>query len=1093
MKIDTEEFAENDSNQEFVNNDHIQFHEDLHLNLQEYAWHDINYVVCKKYNDRDNQEMTQTTSYPDSIFEEQLEDMKITDNESLSHDEKVELTGEDLEFSSTVVTNEELRALIFKEDEQVNGKDKYGMVLGKRDIEGDLKVQNNTFEEELVVEDTPMWERVIRRALNGIVSIKTSCVFPFDTEGCDGYVASGFIVDAERGIILSNRHVVSPAPTVAVATLKNYEEIELQPLYIDPVHDFGFFKFDPAKIKFMDIMEIKLAPHKAKVGLEIRVVGSDGGEKISITSGTLARLDRRPPTYIQGSYNDFNTFYMQAASGNASGSSGSPVLDIEGDAVGLNAGHSKKAASSYYFPLTRVARALEYIKRGERVPRGTIQTRFERMSYNELRRLNLSMDIERKMRETYPDETGMLIVKKVLQEGPADKQLNNGDILVALNGTAVINFDQVSDVLDSNVDKTISLTIWRNRKAYNVFCKVQDLYSITPRRFIEVGGGIVNELSYQVASSYHVPVKGVFVADEGYMLSSADIHGYSIILSINQIPTPTLEEFARVLTTLTSGSIVPVKFFRLHKPYREVSGMMRVNCQWFPLRLAERNLDTGIWEFTALEGPKLPLQISPTTVIHPRIDPKLSPAHAVYRSFVDILFSLPYLVDGVCSTQYYGPGYVIDSTKGLVLCDRDTVTAPLGDLYIDFAHSLVVKAHIVFLHPVYNFAILKYEPERLGDTKVDQLEFAPEYWEGTKRLEQGDKVVLVAMDFDSTLLVRRTLVSSRQQIRVNDLRPPQWRNTNVQGVFLKDQPNCQGGLITDEAGLVISFWANTANYNPAGDDISFMSGFDASLLKPVIDALKNGLPITMRSLGAEFTTIRSSHAKLLGLSQSRLNDVFSKVSSSHPEFYYVSNLQTGDQPDSDATNAIKCGDVVLEINGSPALDITDLAVLYDNSSHADLRVLREGKEISLRVPSSKLEPLETKHVIVWGGIILQEPYRALLGRTHTLPSRVYVVSILTGSSAHASGLDAGHYISEINSVKLNSLLDLVLFLKSYYSENPTSNSDFFKLTVHNRFGISKIINIKSYDLYFSPTQIYLSDNYEWKVNFGVERFDSISD
>ena len=87
------------------------------------------------------------------------------------------------------------------------------------------------------------------------------------------YSATGFIVDAKRGIILSNRHVVSPAPIVAQAVLTNYEEVDLIPIYRDPVHDFGFLKFDPSKVKFMELQEIDLCPEKAKVGLEIRVVG----------------------------------------------------------------------------------------------------------------------------------------------------------------------------------------------------------------------------------------------------------------------------------------------------------------------------------------------------------------------------------------------------------------------------------------------------------------------------------------------------------------------------------------------------------------------------------------------------------------------------------------------------------------------------------------------------------------------------------------------------------------------------------------------------------------------------------------------------
>ncbi|KAG0612336.1 hypothetical protein M758_6G019400 [Ceratodon purpureus] len=472
------------------------------------------------------------------------------------------------------------------------------------------------------------WRKALNRVVPAVVVLRTTATRAFDTEVAGASYATGFVVDKKRGILLTNRHVVKPGPIVAEAMFVNREEISVYPLYRDPVHDFGFLWFDPDTVQFLEYEEIPLAPDAAAVGLEIRVVGNDSGEKVSILAGTLARLDRDAPHYKKDGYNDFNTFYMQAASGTKGGSSGSPVIDIHGRAVALNAGSKSASASAFFLPLERVVRALHMLQEQKDkclkgwepavIPRGTFQVTFSHKGFDETRRLGVKRDTEQMVRKACPaSETGMLVVESVVPGGPAHKQLEPGDVLIRAAGEVLTQFLKYETLLDDNVGNPVSLELERGGTTINVTIPVQDLHSITPNMFLEVSGGVIHALSYQQARNLHFVCGIVYVAEPGYMLSRAGVPKHAIIKKMAGEDIVNLDKFISVFFKLSRGARVPLEFVSHIDRHRSKSVLVTIDRhEWYaPPRIYTRNDATGLWDIRqaapSAEVPLIALKVDP--------------------------------------------------------------------------------------------------------------------------------------------------------------------------------------------------------------------------------------------------------------------------------------------------------------------------------------------------------------------------------------------------------------------------------------------------------------------------------------------------
>lgn len=108
--------------------------------------------------------------------------------------------------------------------------------------------------------EAEIWQRTIEKVIRSVVSLRYSQPHSFDGNLAGTSEATGFVVDAETGYILTNRHVVGTGPFWGRAVFHNQEEADTYPVYRDPVHDFGILRYDPKASPHVDAVPLELRP-----------------------------------------------------------------------------------------------------------------------------------------------------------------------------------------------------------------------------------------------------------------------------------------------------------------------------------------------------------------------------------------------------------------------------------------------------------------------------------------------------------------------------------------------------------------------------------------------------------------------------------------------------------------------------------------------------------------------------------------------------------------------------------------------------------------------------------------------------------------
>jgi pro-apoptotic serine protease NMA111 len=855
------------------------------------------------------------------------------------------------------------------------------------------------------VEANPDWAVTLERIAGSVVSIDIDMTRAFDTEWNTTAQATGFVVDAERGLILTNRHVVTSGPVTAEATFLNREEVQLYPVYRDPVHDFGFYRYDPQKLRFIKPKALPLYPEGAQIGREIRVVGNNAGEQLSILAGTLARLDRDAPDYGLAKYNDFNTFYLQAASGTSGGSSGSPVIDIRGRVVALNAGGASGAASSFYLPLGRVRRALTLIEQGKPVPRGTLYTVFNYMPYDELDRLGLDAHTEADVRRTFPRFTGMLAVTEVLPGSPSENVLEPGDILVRVNGHYVTQFEPLEEILDDSVGQSVDVELERGGKPVSARLPVGDLHAITPSSYAEFGDAVANTLSYQLARAFNRPTRGVYLANPGYVFGAAAIPRGAVIVALNGHKVDALGDFEAAIAQLGNGDYASVRYLTIDDPNGSQLRTMRMDRLWYPAHHCDRDDVKGWWDCKDLAPGPAPKPLAVSSTVFPRYgDPRQT---ALAPSLVMVTFDMPYSVSGITERNYHGTGLVVDAARGLVVVDRNTVPVAVGDVTITFAGTVQVPGRVVYIHPLHNFAVVAYDPHLIGTTPVKSARLS------SRELSAGEPVWVVGLGGDSQMHSRATEIASIEPLELPLSRTMRFRDSNLETVQLVNPPADFDGVLADKDGNVLGTWSSFA-YENGRELTQDTRGVPIGLVADMLDRVRSGR--ALHSLEAEMAVQPLANAREIGLPDSWTQRL-AQHTPTRRQVLTITRLVGG----SAAARMLQQGDLLLAIDGQVVTRFREVEVAAADKELVQVTVWRGQAEQTLEVPTAELSGSDVERLVQWAGATLQAPHRAMSEQRAIPPVGVYVAYFAYGSPATRYGLFPGRRIVEVDGVPTPNL------------------------------------------------------------------------
>ncbi|HHD64494.1 MAG TPA: Do family serine endopeptidase [Desulfobulbaceae bacterium] len=230
---------------------------------------------------------------------------------------------------------------------------------------------------------------------------------------------SGFIIDAD-GYILTNNHVVSDADKITVR-LSDEREFTAKVVGTDPQSDVALIKIDGKNLPVLPLGN----SDKLQVGEWVIAIGNPFELYQTVTVGVVSAKGRN-----RMGISDYENYIQTDAAINP-GNSGGPLLNIHGEAIGINSAIFSRSGGymgiGFAIPINMAKNIEQQLLQHGKVTRGWLGVMIQNVNKDLAKSFNLT-------------STHGVLISEVSAHSPAEKAgIKQGDVVLAIDGKKVDN------------------------------------------------------------------------------------------------------------------------------------------------------------------------------------------------------------------------------------------------------------------------------------------------------------------------------------------------------------------------------------------------------------------------------------------------------------------------------------------------------------------------------------------------------------------------------------------------------------------------------------------------------------------------------